>query len=132
RSSDLLGQGNRIDTMAGSLIGLAACIMISLCAAEYMRTARHDRFRTRNELIVADTLLPFGLFTLNTDQQFEHINAAMRTSLGLTDEQDYPGLLWIDFFPAQDWQQVAHDTEQGTETSIRMLEHLTQPGPPRS
>ncbi len=127
-----LGLGDHIDTMAGSITLLAACIMVGLCVAEYIRTERRKNFRARNALIVSDPLVPFGLFTLNSSQQFEHINAATRTSLGLTDEQDYLGLLWTDFFPAQDWPQVVRNTEQGEETDIRMLEHLTQPGPARS
>src|SRR5690606_24916695 len=105
---------------------------VGLCVAEYIRTERRKNFRARNALIVSDPLVPFGLFTLNSSQQFEHINAATRTSLGLTDEQDYLGLLWTDFFPAQDWPQVVRNTEQGEETDVRMLEHLTQPGPARS
>ncbi|MER1966709.1 EAL domain-containing protein [Castellaniella sp. GW247-6E4] len=127
-----LGQGGSIDTLAGATILIAAGVMIALAAAEHMREERQSGFRARNELIVADTLMPFGLFTLNSSHLFEHANAVARQSLGLPDEQDYRGRPWADFFPVQDWHQVARNTELGVETEIRMLPHLTQPGPARS
>ncbi len=127
-----LGLGDGIDTLAGAIILLLSSVMVALGAAEHMREERQSGFRARNELIVADALVPFGLFTLSSGHLFEHLNAATRQSLGLADGQDYRGLLWTDFFPAQDWQQVARNTELGIETEIRMLDNLTQPGPARS
>ncbi len=127
-----LGQRDSIDTLIGSVVLLLASITVALAAAEHMREERQSGFRARNELIVADNLMPFGLFTLNSSHTFEHANAVMRQSLGLAEDQDYHGLPWTDFFPAQDWHQVARNTELGIETEIRMLEHITRPGPARS
>lgn len=122
---------DKIDVQAGSIILLLANIMVALASAEHAREGRRIQTRLRNELIAADTLTPFGLFTVNSAGIFEHMNHTMRQALGLNAEETQHAVHWADYFEIQDWQVVSQATQQGEETEIELISRDTTE-PPRS
>src|SRR5690606_2984860 len=57
------GHQDAIDIFCGTIVLLITNIMVALSGAEHTREERRNHIRERNELIAADTLTPFGLFS---------------------------------------------------------------------
>src|SRR5690606_24674249 len=79
-----MGGQDGIDPLTGATVLLLANLMVALAVAEHTREERRIHFRARNELIAADRLMPFGLFTLDSANVFEHMNDTMCRMLGLS------------------------------------------------
>lgn len=116
-----------IDVFRGSVILLIANIMVALACAEHTREERRVQTRERNELIAADTLTPFGLFTLNSANVFEHMNGTMRRALGLDSGHNPHTMHWTDYFEAQDWHQITYATQMGEEIEIGLINRTDAP-----
>ncbi|MDN5842453.1 MAG: bifunctional diguanylate cyclase/phosphodiesterase [Alcaligenaceae bacterium] len=132
-----MGEEGRVDPFIGAIVLLLANLMVALAVAEHTREERRIHSRARNELIAADRLMPFGLFTLDSANLFEHMNDTMRRMLGLdpqgdTEAENGTTIRWTDYFEAQDWAQIARSTELGEEVEIRLHSRLSEPGPVRS
>lgn len=116
---------DKIDVFCSSVTLLLTNVMVALAGAEHIREKRRIQTRTRNELIAADTLTPFGLFTLSSSGVFEHMNGTMRQALGLDVQgtQDTQRLIhWTDYFEAQDWHEVSQATQTGQEIEIELID----------
>lgn len=120
---------DRIDVFCGSVILLLTNIMVALAGAEHTREERRIQTRMRNELIAADTLTPFGLFTVNSAGVFEHMNGTMRQALDLSlDAQGAQHAThWADYFEEQDWHAVSQATQMGQEIEIELINRGAEP-----
>ena len=125
-----LGQRELIDTQAATVAMLLCNVLIALSVAEQVREGRQIRSRERNDLIGHDGLTPLGMFTLGATRQFEHMNAELRSMLGLEGETALPA--WSALFPDMNWPAVALATERGEEFTVQALGSSDATRPARS
>ncbi|MBV6273978.1 EAL domain-containing protein [Alcaligenaceae bacterium CGII-47] len=121
------GHQDAIDIFCGTIVLLITNIMVTLSGAEHTREERRNHIRERNELIAADTLTPFGLFSLNSAGVFEHMNGTMRQALEIDPQDALHASCWTDYFEAQDWHQIIATTQAGKETQIDLINHADTP-----
>lgn len=118
---------DKIDVFCGAVVLLLTNVMVALAGAEHTREERRIQTRMRNELIAADTLTPFGLFTVSSAGVFEHMNDTMRQALALDTQGTQRVTHWTDYFEAQDWHEVSQATQMGQEVEIELINRGSEP-----
>src|SRR5690606_12708267 len=114
----LFGRTEFVDTFNSVIALLLSNVMIVLAVAERMREDRRERIRAQTELVSNYAVTPIGMFTLNSDNEFERVNPVLEQMLGISLNQAATPK-WTDFFEAQDWQQLSELTKAGKEVEIK-------------
>lgn len=120
----IFGSNEFLDAFNGVIALLLSSVMVALAVSERMRDERQYRLRAQNELISTYSVTPIGMFTLDQDGTFSRVNPVLEKMLGISMDPDQPAR-WTDYFPPQDWLDLASKTEAHEETEI---ERLMPPG----
>ncbi|MEO6985125.1 MAG: EAL domain-containing protein [Paralcaligenes sp.] len=118
------------DGFTGSLALLLSSIIVALTVSKRMQHERRDKVRAQTALLSNYAAAPIGMFTLNLAGIIQRANPVFEKMLGFSFGPDKLSR-WTDFFPPQDWSQLAKMTLAGQGTQIKMLGSSNTPKPPR-
>ncbi|HUH60122.1 MAG TPA: EAL domain-containing protein [Candidimonas sp.] len=116
----IFGRNEFLDAFNGVIALLLSSVMVALAVAERMREERQHRIRAQNELISTYSVTPIGMFTLDHEGVFSRANPVLEKMLGFAMDQGAP-VRWTDYFPPQDWRDLAKKTDAHAETEIERL-----------
>lgn len=109
---------------------LASNIIAALIIAEQMRAEHKDKIQAQVDLANHYAAAPIGMFTINSQGIIERANPVFEKLLGLP-SNEYRNARWTDYFPPQDWQQLAHDCRHGEGPEIMMHSSVGNTAQPR-
>lgn len=108
----LFGRSAFIETFNGVVTLLLSSLMVSLVLAEKMRDRPESGPSMPFDLDARHTLSPVGFFTLDQQGRFLSMDSLVQDMLGVHFDPAHP-LYWDDFFPPQNWSDVALHQSRG-------------------
>lgn len=124
------GRTGFLDIFNSVIALLLSSIMVALAVAERMREERYERTKAQTELVSNYAISPVGMFTLDSAGHFQRANPYLEQMLDLCVD-DIPAPRWTDYFPAQNWIDLAQQTLAGQEVEIQLNPSPLNTQPPR-
>ena len=116
----ITGRTHFVDILNGVVALLLSNLLIAMAIGDRIYSDYQANLRARQKGSANDTLIPIGLFSLNSAEEIEDANTAFKQLIGLS-AQDLLPRHWTEFFPEVDWENVIKQSLNGNETEITRL-----------